>query len=216
MTYYLARTVGWLVTRPFALIFYVWGWRVIGDLPDAKKFVVAAGPHTSGWDYVVMVGVISYFNRRPLTMVKAELMRGWRGFIVRLFGAIPIERSRSLNAVDQVVAEFEKRERMILTLSPEGTRRKTNHWKTGFYHIAHRAGVPIVLGAFHYGQKRAYIAEPFMPTGDIEADFEHIRQFFTPERTQGRHPERFSDIRLRGHSDQQSDEMDESALLSVK
>ena len=164
-------------------------WRVAGNLPDLPKFVLIVAPHTSNWDF--FYGSLAYFVLRldTLWMVKESAIRGPLGALARYFGAAPIDRSQATHVVQAYVREFDKRERMVLTITPEGTRRKVKEWKRGFYHIALGAGVPIVPVAIDYSVRQVILFPPFQPSGDIEADLPRIKQHF--HKGMARHPEQF-------------------------
>lgn len=163
------------------------GWRKEGGLPDVPKFVVAGAFHTSNWDFPLGVLFAFAYRADMRWMGKDALFRWPFRTLFRWMGGIPIDRSQSHGVVAESVRAFNERERMILVIAPEGTRRKTRAWKTGFYYIALEARVPILLGSLDYRRKAARLGSLFMPTGDIEADLAIIRSFYadvTP-----RHPE---------------------------
>lgn len=176
------------------LIVRVAGWRMEGTLPDLDQFVVIGAPHTSNWDGVLMMLLSISFNVRMIFLGKHTLFKPPFGWFMRMLGGIPINRASSVHAVDQVVAVFRQRPRMVLVLAPEGTRRKVTAWKSGFYYIALGAGVPIVLGYVDYPSKRVGLGPVFTPTGDYEADLRSILAFYADKR--GFHPERMSEIRV--------------------
>ncbi len=171
--------------------FFLWvkGWTIKGSFPNhLPKAVVIVGPHTSSWDFIMGLALRSKLrltNSRFLG--KAELFKGPFGFIFRSLGGVPVDRFSQQNLVEQVVAQFHAHEHFILALSPEGTRKKVARLKTGFYHIAKDAGVPIVMTGFDFTNKQAIIAEPFYPGEDEAADFKHIHQFYAP--IEGKIPE---------------------------
>lgn len=187
-----------LFLRWFALLMLrLLGWRVVGEPPPVAKAVVVAAPHTSNWDGVLMVLASWSLRTRMRWMVKAEWTRhpliGW---LVRATGAMGIDRSGSFDTVQQAVQEIERSERIAVVVPPEGTRRRTDHWKTGFYWIAVGAGVPVLLAKIDFGQKTMDISAPlFHPTGDIDADMAHIWAAYA--NVTARHPEKVSEPRLR-------------------
>lgn len=172
------------------------GWDIDGHHPAAAKYVLVVAPHTSNWDF--MVGFIT--SRAigmdfPHWIGKASLFKRPLGALLRRLGGIPVDRSEARQFVDQAAAEFDMRSHFILTITPEGTRGKTEYWRTGFYYIALRAGVPVVLGYLDYGRKRAGFGPAFMPSGDIEADFAWIRAFYAGIR--GKYPDEQGEVRVR-------------------
>jgi 1-acyl-sn-glycerol-3-phosphate acyltransferase len=163
------------------------GWRVEGQRPDAPRFVVVAAPHTSAWDVPLMlaaalqVGIrlhwlgASYYFKRPV----AGLLR-W-------LGGVPIERGRTASRVQTTAELMAAYDRIGVAISPEGSRKLVPHWKTGFYHLAVAAEVPLVLTSLDHRHKRATIGPVLMPTGDIEADLVDVRAFY--EGVEGRYPD---------------------------
>ncbi|KAF1054880.1 MAG: hypothetical protein GAK43_00619 [Stenotrophomonas maltophilia] len=154
------------------------GWRIEGTLPDLPRFVVIGAHHTSNWDFVLFIAVKFVLRLNARWFGKHTLFRGPWGRLMRHWGGIPIRRHQRLNTVDQAVQAFAEREELILVLSPEGTRRKVERWKMGFYHIARGAGVPVVLAALDYPARRIVLGEAFQPTGDEDADLRYILGFY--------------------------------------
>ena len=166
--------VGWLGRFLLGLF----GWRVVGHLPDYPKMVVVGGPHTSNWDGLVFILASFGLRSRMLWLGKHTLFRGPLGPIMKLGGGVPVNRKTTKNAVEQVVQVFNEREKMVLVIAPEGTRKRAEHWKTGFYYIAVSAKVPIVLAYMDYKRKISGLGPLFHPTGDIEADMVKIKAFY--------------------------------------
>ncbi len=164
------------------------GWHSYGQPPADRRCVIIAVPHTSNWDFVNFIGLTDALGIRPRFMAKASLFRWPLGRFMRDMGGVSVDRTGGRNQVEAAVAEFARRDEFMLVIAPEGTRGATTQWKSGFYHIAMAAGVPIVCGAMDYARRRAGIGEPFMPTGDYAADMARI--FATYERVTARHPER--------------------------
>ena len=161
------------------LVMRLLGWRLEGKLPDLPKFVLIGAPHTSNWDFVLFLGVIFSLRANVRFMGKAELFRSPIGFFFRYCGGIPVDRSKSTGLVDQMVEACNNSDQFILTIAPEGTRHHVSEWKRGFYHIAKGAGIPIVLAVVDGRQKMVRIGQVFHPTGDMEADLQTIKGFFT-------------------------------------
>lgn len=162
------------------LYIHLRGWTVKGAFPyHLKKCVLLVGPHTSNWDFVIGLAFRSKLKLNHVKYLgKAELFKPPFGFLFRSLGGLPVERSGKNNMVDQVVAFFNTHESFALALSPEGTRKKVARLRTGFYHIAREANVPIVLAGLDFEKKQASFSEPFFVSGDEEADFKHIYQFY--------------------------------------
>ncbi|MBW2260691.1 MAG: lysophospholipid acyltransferase family protein [Deltaproteobacteria bacterium] len=171
------------------------GWRLHDQLPDIDKYLVIGGPHTSNWDFVLGLMCMEAIGLKRVWIGKHQLFRWPHGWFFRWIGGIPVNRSSSHNFVDQVVEIYDRSEKLAFTMAPEATRSKTDHWKTGFYYIARGAGVPILLGYLDYSCKEGGAGPLIHPTGDIEADFETIREFYSTKR--GLNPELASNVRLK-------------------
>ena len=176
------------------------GWRIDGGAPATKKLVMIAAPHTSNWDFVYMTAIAFVLDIKIYWMGKKSLFRFPLGMFFRAVGGIPIDRSKSNNMVDQMVQEMDQRERFFLVVPAEGTRQRRDYWKSGFYHIARGAGVPIALGFLDFYRKCGGIGPLLHPTGDIQADMDRIRAFYAD--VKGKHPERFTPPRLREEDEQ--------------
>ena len=151
---------------------------MIGEFPNLNKCVVAVVPHTSWVDFFLGLLVRRVINLDINFIAKKSLFKPPFGWYFRWMGGAPIDRSKSSDTVTAIASIFNEKEVFRLGLSPEGTRRKVEKWKTGFYYIAKTANVPIVLVAFDYGRKQIKISEPRVPSGNIEADFKIYREFF--------------------------------------
>ncbi|MEZ4918847.1 MAG: 1-acyl-sn-glycerol-3-phosphate acyltransferase [Saprospiraceae bacterium] len=172
-----------------AWILKLWGWKVTGQYRyDIPKFVMAVGPHTSNWDFPVGVLVNSALKCRANYVGKDSLFRWPFGRFFRWLGGIPVVRNKSTNFVAATVEAFAREERIHLVISPEGTRKKVERFRTGFYHIARGAGVPIALCVFNWEKKEVFFdPELFYPTDDEQKDLEHIWNYF--KAVPGYHPE---------------------------
>ena len=171
------RFVAWLLERA--------GWRLEGRFPDLPKLVLVAAPHSSWWDGVIGLMFKVALGADVAFIGKRELFRGPLGWLLRQLGGIPVERGQAQGVVGQMAARFAGRERLWLGLAPEGTRRHVAAWKTGFWHIAAAAGVPILPVAFDYPTRSIRVGEPFQPGPDLAADLARLRAFYAPFR--GRH-----------------------------
>jgi 1-acyl-sn-glycerol-3-phosphate acyltransferase len=177
------------------LILKILGWKVINELPDNKKYMLIAAPHTSNWDFPLGL-MVKFSEKIKLNYLgKGALFDSPFGWFFRALGGIPVYRKKKLNMVDQMVEQFNQREHMILAMSPEGTRSHLDYWKSGFYHIAHKAGVPIAMGTLDFGNKMVRLGNTFMPTGDIQEDMKLIRAFFAG--VQGKIPEKQGPIEVK-------------------
>jgi len=170
------------------------GWKIVGEQPAFKKCVVVGAHHTSNLDGVYMVVLSAALGFDVHWFGKHTLFRGLTGVIMRAVGGVPLDRSSSLNAVEQAVALFNARDEFRLVVSPEGTRSKVTRWKTGFYYIALDANVPLVCGFADYRTREMGVGLVVHPTGDLEADFEPIREFYST--ITARFPERAGDLKV--------------------
>lgn len=193
----IANIIARVVSVPILLIWYLVGWRAEYDLPDLDKYVLVAVPHTSNWDYMNMIALSAYFKRKPSTFVKDSAFKlPVIGTLIRWIGGIPIDRSKSQNLVQQAVEFIANQERVVLVITPEGTRSKRDYWRSGFYYIALEAKIPYVLGYLDYKRKRGSGGPVIYPTGDIEADLRVIRDFYASH-GHGKHPENTTPVQFR-------------------
>ncbi|WP_400073865.1 1-acyl-sn-glycerol-3-phosphate acyltransferase [Zobellia russellii] len=161
------------------IYFKVMGWKMVGQFPGhLNKFVIAVVPHTSYMDFFLGLLIRKVWNEQINFVGKKSLFTFPFGYIFRRLGGEPIDRSKNNDMVSATVKVFQKREKFRLTIAPEGTRKKVEKWKTGFYYIAKGAQVPIVLIAFDFGKKQVKISEPMLTTDDKEADFKVYESFF--------------------------------------
>jgi 1-acyl-sn-glycerol-3-phosphate acyltransferase len=128
-------------------------WRLEGEIPDRPKLVIIVAPHTSNWDFVVAVSAKLALGLDVRWFGKHTLFRGALGAFMRAMGGMPIDRSGSHDVVKEIVEEFRRAGRLVIGIAPEGTRKRVERWRTGFYHIAHGAGVPVVPVALDYGTR---------------------------------------------------------------
>ena len=166
------------------------GWQIQGTLPDFPKSVLIVAPHTSNWDFIVGIAAMLSLRLAANWLGKSSLFFWPLGALLRRLGGIPVDRSSPQGTVDQVVDLFKNREQIVLGLSPEGTRKKVNTWKTGFYQIALGAGVPVVLISLDYSKRILGIGPSLNPSGDLEKDLQNVRAYYSA--VQGKHPELFS------------------------
>jgi len=171
------------------------GWTIATPAPEARKLVLIAAPHTSNWDFLYALATTNALGLNLRFMAKESLFRGPQGRLFRALGGIPVDRSRNNNMVDSLAAEFTRHETLVLLVPAEGTRTRGSHWKSGFYRIAQKAGVPIGLGFLDYRTKSSGIGTPFWPTGDIKADMDVIRAFYADKF--GKRHQDFTPPRLR-------------------
>ncbi len=161
------------------IYFKVLGWSIKGELPQLNKYVIAVAPHTSNWDFVIGIALRKMMSLEWMKFLgKEQLFRPPIGWWFRWMGGYPIIRSKSINQVQQVINYFNENENFIVVIAPEGTRKKVAKLKTGFYHIAKGANIPIVLVSFDYPSKTVIFRSPFYPTHDSTKDLDFIQNYF--------------------------------------
>ncbi len=177
------------LTKRAILGFYrMRGWKAQGTPPPGGRYVLIAAPHTSNWDFVYFLGLINELGIDAHFMAKDSLFRWPMGGFMRDMGGISVDRSARRNVVEAMIAEFARRDRFALTIAPEGTRSAVQQWRTGFYHIALGAGVPLVIGMMDYAKRTGGLGPSIMPTGNYKADMQQVAEIYrsvTPK-----HPER--------------------------
>lgn len=167
----------------------LFGWHIEAAVPNLPKFVLVGAPHTSNLDFFLTLATFYSLRVKISWMGKPSLFRPPIGGILKWLGGVPIARgSKSEGIVEQTVAAFDSRDKFIMAIMPEGTRSKVRQWKTGFYHIAQGAKVPIVLVRFDYGRKVMGVGPTIEPTGNLPADLDQIRAVYA--NIKGRHPSR--------------------------
>ncbi len=169
-------------------VFALAGWKIRGRPPtELDKAVIVVMPHTSSWDFPLGLLVRGALGIKVQFIGKHTLFRPPFGWIFKALGGHPVDRTRPGRVVDQIIALFNSHDRFLLAIAPEGTRKKVDRIKTGFYYIALGADVPIVMVRFDYRQRSVTFAEPFFPGGDKKHDMPFILDYFRG--VQGRHPE---------------------------
>lgn len=171
------------------------GWQVVGELPSEKKLIVIVAPHTSNWDFFLGLALGLHWKamRKTIWFGKHTIFRGWIGRALRWLGGIPIDRSRPHRVVPQTIEAIRTRDELILALAPEGTRRYTDHWKSGFYLMALKTGLPVAFAFIDYKNKRIGIGPVVRFTGRADEDWALLRAFYQKE--WARYPADFSDVR---------------------
>ncbi|WP_456410737.1 lysophospholipid acyltransferase family protein [Oceanithermus sp.] len=154
------------------------GWKPVMNLPDAPKFVAIGYPHTSNWDFFPAL-FWGWASGLPFKWIgKKELFPPVIGRVMIWLGGIPVDRKNTRGFVGQVADYLKKADAAVVVIAPDGTRKRAPYWRTGFYYMALEAGVPIALGYINYKTREVGVGDWFMPTGDLEADFEKIRAFY--------------------------------------
>ena len=169
----------------------LFGWRAVGKVPKGlRKYVIIASPHTSYWDFPLFVLIVFALRMNLNVFIKHTLFIGPLGWFLRYCGGVPVDRRAAGARVRQTVQEFEKNDDMVLLITPEGTRSPQPNWKTGFYHIASEANVPIAIAFLDTAARRAGIDHFFTPTGDLDKDLSEIKAFYDARR--GLKPENYA------------------------
>ncbi len=163
----------------YLFFFKLRGWKIEGDVPRGlHKYIIAVAPHTSNWDFLLGLAVRSILNFRSNFLGKKELFKKPFGWLFKSLGGYPVDRSNKSNLVEQVVQLINTSSSFVLAIAPEGTRKNVGKWKTGFYHIAFQAGIPIVFVCLDYGRKTVKFNLPFYPTGNFEQDAPSMAAYF--------------------------------------
>jgi 1-acyl-sn-glycerol-3-phosphate acyltransferase len=154
------------------------GWRVEGEIPDIPKMVLIVAPHTSNWDFLTGLWVKLALHLGARFVAKHTLFRWPLGVFMHWLGGVPVDRSAAGTFVDETARLMRASERMTLVITPEGTRRRTGQWKSGFYRIATATGAPILLAGFDYPRKVVFFGPLVHPTGDYEKDLAGIQSHY--------------------------------------
>lgn len=170
------------------------GWKVTGTLPADKKFVLIGAPHTSNWDFPFGLCTTFIFRLKVRWLGKDALFRWPMGIVMRALGGIAVDRSNPNGVVGQLAQELKQADKLIIMIAPSGTRKKMPHWKSGFYHIAQQANVPIVCGYLDFQKKEANLGFSFLPGGNIKQDMDRIRAYY--EKVQAKYPETSTPVKL--------------------
>jgi 1-acyl-sn-glycerol-3-phosphate acyltransferase len=170
-------------------IFKTIGWKVDPQTPvGVKKCVVVVGPHTSNWDFVIGRLAFVMYGVKPKILIKKDLFFPPLGWILRWLGGVPVDRKKNNNITEYAVQLFNSRDELFMLFTPEGTRSYNPNWKKGFYYIAQKANVPIYIAYVDYENKMGGFHSLFVPTGDLEKDFIHIKSILS--QFKGKYPEK--------------------------
>jgi len=174
-----------------AKILKMFGWRVNITAPDFDKCIICVAPHTSNWDFII--GKLAYraVRRKAGFLMKSSWFFFPLGVFLRAIGGIPVYRKvKKGSLVEQLVQRYNNSSRLVIAITPEGTRSRTVHWHTGFLNIAYRADIPVLLGVLDYGNKYIDVSTVFYPSGDNQTDMRKIKDFYAD--CHGKYPEKFT------------------------
>ncbi len=173
------------------IILRLTGWKMTGEFTsDIRKCVLVVAPHTSNMDFIIGRMVFNALRVKVRFLIKKEAFVFPLGFFLKKWGGVPVERNRRTNLVEQLVKRFEEADELVLAITPEGTRSRVTSWKKGFYYVAMKSNVPIVLGFLDYGKKVAGLGPVFYPSGDYEKDSRVIQDFYSDKTA--RYPDKFN------------------------
>lgn len=176
-----SRWLGRSVLRAF-------GWQIQGEFPSHSRFIIIGAPHTSNWDFIFGMAAANAMGIRISWMGKHTLFTPPAGYLMRWMGGIPINRSAAFGVVEQMAENMKGSDALVLGITPEGTRKAVKKWKTGFYHIAKNAEVPMVLGYFDYRRKIVGIGPTLQAGEDMAQDLQTIEAFYR-QHAVGKYPQ---------------------------
>ncbi len=172
----------WFMRRAGVAFMRATGWRFSGEpFPDLRKFVLIVGPHTSNWDFLVGLQAMYALGIQGTFLAKHTLFKFPLGVLMRWLGGVPVERGAKTDVVTQTADLVRRSDRIIPVLTPEGTRKPTHTWRTGFYWIAHQSGIPILPVVFDYSVKEIRVHPPFTTTGSLARDLPLLMAYYRPE-----------------------------------
>ena len=166
------------------------GWRVEMTVPHQDKCIICVAPHTSNWDFIIGQLFACATGQRSHFLMKKEWFRGPLGPLMRSLGGVPVHRDKSTSMTDQIAEIARTRDTFCLCITPDGIRKLQPTWKRGFYYIALKAKLPILLYGLDYKKKRIVCTKSVMPTGDIDRELPEIKRYF--EQFTARHPKKFT------------------------
>ena len=177
------RLLSWLVLK-------LCGWKVVNVAPATGSYLIIAAPHTSNWDFPLGIAIAFHLRLKVYFIAKHTLFNGFAGPIMRWLGGVPLNRGASTNFVDASVEIYANSENLIFAIAPEGTRSSVGRWKTGFYHMAKGANVPLALAYFDFSKRVGGIGKMLNTTENIDADMQAIADFYEP--IMGKYPNNFN------------------------
>ena len=177
-------------TQLSRFILWLTGWKVVGTFPDYKKYIIIVCPHTSNWDFVL--GKLGFFSngKTGKMLIKKEFFRFPIKWLLLKVGGVPVDRLNSTSSINKLIKIIKDADEFILTITPEGTRKKTKNWKTGFYFISEKAELPIIIGKIDYKHKELIMMHEFIKTGNVEEDMKTIKSYY--KESYPKYPENFT------------------------
>jgi 1-acyl-sn-glycerol-3-phosphate acyltransferase len=176
-------------------LLHLTGWQLVGTRPLCDRYVLIAAPHTSNWDFPLMLLFAAAFEIKVSWMAKHSLFYPPMGWVMRALGGIPITRHKNRNVVASMVKVFETTPRLVLVVPTEGTRKRSDYWKSGFYHIARHAGVSIVPSFLDFKSKRGGFGPALTTTDELRSDMQYFRDFYLG--MEGKFPNQFGPVKLK-------------------
>jgi 1-acyl-sn-glycerol-3-phosphate acyltransferase len=173
-------------------ILKLWGWTTINGLMPDKKAIIIGVPHTSMWDFVISYLFYTSVGGIAHVVVKREMFFWPMGFILKKMGAIPVDRSKGVSLVKQVIHEMNKFEVFHLAITPEGTRKLTKNWKAGFHTIGRATGAKVYLGFFDFGRKQIGWIDKLELTDNPQDDIKRMKAYYRERNVIGKFPELFT------------------------
>ena len=177
------RLLSWLVLK-------LGGWKVVNVAPATGSYLIIAAPPTSNWYFPLGIAIAFLLRLKVYFIAKHTLFNGFAGPIMRWLGGVPLNRGASKNFVDASVEIYANSENLIFAIAPEGTRSSVGRWKTGFYHMAKGANVPLALAYFDFSKRIGGIGKMLNTTENIDADMQAIADFYEP--VIGKYPNNFN------------------------
>ncbi|WP_110182074.1 1-acyl-sn-glycerol-3-phosphate acyltransferase [Nocardioides solisilvae] len=183
-----------LIRRTFArTVLRAARWRVVGEVP--RTGIMVGAPHTSNWDWVATMLMMWSREVTPRILIKEELFRGPLGWLLRATGGVPVDRVNASEVVAELADHLGRDETLVVAIAAEGTRTRSEHWKSGFYRLAQQTGLPVALGFIDGPTRTLGFGPTVQVTGDVRADMDLVRAFYADKR--GLRPEHRTEPRLR-------------------
>lgn len=170
----------------------LFGWKLVNGIMPHKKAIMIGAPHTSSWDFVLSYLFYTAAGGTAYVMMKKEFFFWPLGFLLKKMGALPVDRSKGMSVVNQVITEMNSRDEMHLAITPEGTRQLTKRWKTGFHTIAKATGATVYLGFFDFGRKEIGWIDTFELSNDPKADTKRMKAYYRNRNVKGKHPDLYT------------------------